>query len=71
MTGEKAIRQMQKKQRDWRSGRVVLPLFWESTKEEALTYANSRGEVEEYISKGYFGQKIKDAMLTSLEGKAK
>ena len=60
-----------KKQRDWRSGRVVLPLFRESTKEGALTYANWRGEVEEYISKGYSWQKIKDAMFTSLEGKAK
>ena len=46
-----------KKQRDCRSGRVVLPLFWES--------ANWRLEVEEYISKGYAGPKIKDAMFTS------
>ena len=29
-----------KKQRDRRSGRVVLLLFWESTKEGALTYAD-------------------------------
>ena len=34
-------------------------------------YADRRGEVEEYITKGYSGQKIKDAMFTSLEGKAK
>ena len=27
--------------------------------------------MEEYITKGYSGQKIKDAMFTSLEGKAK
>ena len=60
-----------KKQKDWRSGRVVLLLFRESTKEGALTYANWRGEVQEYISKGYSGQKIKDAMFTSLEGKVK
>ena len=60
-----------KKQKDWRSGRVVLPLFWESTKEGALTYTNWWGEVEEYITKGYSSQKIKDAMFTSLEGKAK
>ena len=26
--------------------------------------------MEEYITKGYSGQKIKDAMFTSLEGKA-
>ena len=60
-----------KKQRDWRSGQVVLPLFRESTKEGALMYTNWRGEVEEYITKGYSGQKIKDVMFTSLEGKAK
>ena len=60
-----------KKQRDQRSGQVVLPLFQESTKEGALTYTDWRGEVEEYIMKGYSGQKIKDMMFTSLEGKAK
>ena len=39
-----------KKQKDRRSDRVVLPLFRESTKEGSLTYADWRGEVEEYIS---------------------
>ena len=34
-------------------------------------YTDWRGEVEEYITKGYSGQKIKDVMFTSLEGKAK
>ena len=29
------------------------------------------GKWREYIMKGYSGQKIKDAMFTSLEGKAK
>ena len=60
-----------RKLKDWRSGRVVLPLFRESTKEGALTYADRRLEVEEYIAKGYPGPKVKDAMFTSLEGKAK
>ena len=36
-----------------------------------MTYTDWRGEVEEYIMKGYSGQKIKDGMFTSLEGKAK
>ena len=58
-----------KKQKDRRSGRVVLPLFRESTKEGALMYTDWRGEVEEYIMKGYSGHKIKDAMFTSLEEK--
>ena len=53
-----------KKQKDQRSGRVVLQLFRESTKEGALMYTDWRGEVEEYITKGYSGQKIKDAMFT-------
>ena len=34
-------------------------------------YADWRLEVEEYITKGYSGSRIKDAMFTSLEGKAK
>ena len=59
------------KLKDRRSGRVVLPLFWESTKEGALTYTDCRLEVEEYIAKGYSGLKIKDLMFTSLECKAK
>ena len=60
-----------RKQRDCRNGRVVLPLFRESTKEGALTYTDWRLEVEEYIAKKYPGPKIKEAMFTSLEGKAK
>ena len=60
-----------RKQRDHKNGRVVLPLFRESTKEGALTYTNWRLEVEEYITKKYPRPKIKEAMFTSLEGKAK
>ena len=60
-----------RKQWDHRNGRVVLPLFWESTKEGALTYTDWRLEVEEYIAKKYPRPKIKEAMFTSLEGKAK
>ena len=59
------------KQRDRKNGRVVLPLFQESTKEGALTYTDWRLEVEEYITKKYPRPKIKEAMFTSLEGKAK
>ena len=60
-----------RKQRDRRNGRVVLPLFRESTKEGTLTYTDWRLEVEEYIAKKYPGPKIKEAMFTSLEGKGK
>ena len=60
-----------RKQRDCKNGWVVLPLFRESTKEGALTYTDWRPEVEEYITKKYPRPKIKEAMFTSLEGKAK
>ena len=46
-------------------------MFWDSKKEGALEYADWRAEVEEYIKKGYEDNKIKDAMLFSLEGKAR
>ena len=46
-----------KRQTDQRSGKVVLPLFRESSKEGALTYTDWRLEVEEYISKGYAGRR--------------
>ena len=46
-------------------------MFRDSHKEGALEYADWRAEVEEYIKKGYEDSKIKDAMLFSLEGKAR
>ena len=46
-------------------------MFRDSKKEGALEYADWRAEVEEYIKKGYKDNKIKDAMLFSLEGKAR
>ena len=51
-------------------GKVVLSLFRDSPKEGALTYTNWRREVEEYIQKGYDDNRIKDAMLSSVEGQA-
>ena len=55
---------------DGRKSKVVLSMFCDSKKEGALEYADWRAEVEEYIKKGYKDNKIKDAMLFSLEGKA-
>ena len=55
---------------DRKKSRVVLSMFLDSQKEGALEYADWRAEVEEYIKKGYEDNKIKDAMLFSLEGKA-
>ena len=54
-----------------KKGRVILSMFRDSKKEGALEYADWRGEVEEYIKKGYNSNKIKDAMFSSLEGKAR
>ena len=39
MIATNTIRPNTKKQCDQRSGKVVRPLFWESTKEGAMTYA--------------------------------
>ena len=50
------------------SGAVHVPRFQKG--KGALEYADWRAEVEEYIKKGYEDNKIKDAMLFSLEGKA-
>ena len=49
---------------------MVLSLFWDYPKEGALTYTDWRREVEEYIRKGYDDNRIKDAMLSSVEGQA-
>ena len=53
-----------------KKSKAVLSMFQDSKKEGVLEYANWRAEVEEYIKKGYEDNKIKDAMLFSLEGKA-
>ena len=56
---------------DGKKSKVVLSMFQDSQKEGALEYADWRAEVEEYIKKGYEDSKIKDAMLFSLESKAR
>ena len=56
---------------DGKKSKVVLSMFQDSQKEGALEYANWRAKVEEYIKKGYEDSEIKDAMLFSLEGKAR
>ena len=59
-----------RKEDERRKGKVVLSLFRDSPKEGALTYTDWRREVEEYIRKGYDDNRIKDAMLSSVEGQA-
>ena len=57
-----------RKEDERHKGKVVLSLFQDSPKEGALTYTDWRREVEEYIRKGYDDNRIKDAMLSSVEG---
>ena len=59
-----------RKEDERRKGKVVLSLFRDSPKEGALTYTNWCRKVEEYIWKGYDDNRIKDAMLSSIEGQA-
>ena len=59
-----------KKEEDRRKGKVVLSLFQDSPKEGTLTYADWRREVEEYLRKGYDDNRVKDTMLSSVEGQA-
>ena len=59
-----------KKEEDRRKGKVVLSLFRDSPKEDALTYTDWCREVEEYPQKGYDNNRVKDAMLSSVEGQA-
>ena len=59
-----------KKEEDRRKGKVVLSLFRDSPKEGTLTYMDWRREVEEYLQKGYDDNRVKDAMLSSVEGQA-
>ena len=59
-----------KKEEDRRKGKVVLSLFRDSPKEGTLTYTDWCWEVEEYLRKGYDDNRVKDAMLSSVEGQA-
>ena len=59
-----------KREEDRRKGKVVLSLFRDSPKEGALTYMDWRWEVEEYLRKGYDDNRVKDTMLSSVEGQA-
>ena len=59
-----------KRKEDRRKGKVVLSLFWDSPKEGTLTYTDWCQEVEEYLQKGYDNNRVKDAMLSSVEGQA-
>ena len=50
---------------------LCFPLFWELTKEDAITYQDWCSKTEEALEKGYDPVRVKEAMFTSLEGMAK
>ena len=59
-----------KKEENKRNGKVVLSLFQDFPKEGSLTYTDWHRGVEEYLRKGYDNDRVKDAMLSSMEGEA-
>ena len=59
-----------RKEDERHKGKVVLSLFRDFPREGALMYTDWHREVEEYIRKGYNDNRIKDAMLSSVEGQA-
>ena len=59
-----------KREEDGCKGKVVLSLFRDSPKEGALTYTDWCQEMEEYLWKGYHDNRVKDTMLSSVEGQA-
>ena len=50
--------------------RLSFPLFWETTKEDAISYRDWRSEIEDALEHGHNAVKVKEAMFASLEGMA-
>ena len=50
---------------------LCFPLFHKSTKEDTISYQDWCSKIKEDLEKGYESVKVKEAMLTSLEGIAK
>ena len=57
----------------WRpkNRRLSFPLFWETTKEDAISYRDWRSEIEDTLEHGHDAAKVKEAMFASLEGMAR
>ena len=51
--------------------RLSFPLFWETTKEDAISYWDWHSEVEDALEHGHDAAKVKEAMFASLEGMAR
>ena len=50
--------------------RLSFPLFWETTKEDAISYRDWCSEIEDTLEHGHNAAKVKEAMFASLEGMA-
>ena len=50
---------------------LSFPLFWETTKEDAISYLDWRSEIEDALEHGHHDAKVKEAMFASLEGMAR
>ena len=48
--------------------RLSLPIFRDSTSDNAITYDNWRSDVDNYLQKGHSLQLIRDSVLCALEG---
>ena len=46
-------------------------MFWETTKEDAISYWDWRSEIEDALEHGHDAAKVKEAMFASLEGMAR
>ena len=49
---------------------LSFPLFWETTKEDAISYRDCRSEIEDTLEHGHNAAKVKEVMFASLEGMA-
>ena len=50
---------------------LSFPLFWETTKEDAISYRDWCSEIEDTLEHGHDAAKVKEAMFASLEGMAR
>ena len=50
---------------------LSFPLFWETAKEDAISYQDWRSKIKDALEQGHNPAKVKEAMFPSLEGMAK
>ena len=74
-TGEKEETTTGRHQRERRHGpngcrkKLNLPIFRDSTSDNAITYDDWRSEVDNYVREGHSHQLIRDSVLSALEGR--